>query len=322
MKNWDVLQQEKILKEAWKLNRVDRPTTAAWHVSVSRKFIFCRVNIGHLGKSLKTEVKDLIAKDKLTQNVVVTGCKKSTATIFTRVQGLPGALFCTTTDHQSTTLPSTSFSSSQCSDWQGRRTLDRNRYTSLNFKGIQRQFQRWQFLWNKNHDWMIGHNLFFSRLVGGAMTQKWKGNPCSGYLGPRYNLAIMVPLKIMTVPHLGKKALLLTSCWRQIEVLISIGRISMSKVKMSWHQLQSQRQVLLMYCNTFEKLHFTTFNLQTAAVEICRRQINAGCGKNHFSNTITPKVLNCPADFVILCENVTKLFQGHFVAFTSSSSSI
>lgn len=89
---------KRILKEAWKLNRVDRPTTAAWHVSVSRKFIFCRVNIGHLGKSLKTEVKDLIAKDKLTQNVVVTGCKKSTAaTIFTRVQGLPGALFCTTT---------------------------------------------------------------------------------------------------------------------------------------------------------------------------------------------------------------------------------
>ena len=49
----------------------------------------------------------------------------------------------------------------------------------------------------------------------------------------------------------------------QIEVLISIGGISMSRVKMSWHQvLQSQRQVLLMYCNTFEKLHFTTFNLQ------------------------------------------------------------
>ena len=45
----------------------------------------------------------------------------------------------------------------------------------------------------------------------------------------------------------------------QIEVLISIGGISMSRVKMSW---QSQRQVLLMYCNTFEKLHFTTFNLQ------------------------------------------------------------
>ena len=95
---WRIEMFCRILKEAWKLNRVDRPTTAAWHVSVSRKFIFCRVNIGHLGKSLKTEVKDLIAKDKLTQNVVVTGCKKSTAaTIFTRVQGLPGALFCTTT---------------------------------------------------------------------------------------------------------------------------------------------------------------------------------------------------------------------------------
>ena len=144
MKNWDVLQK-KILKEAWKLNRVDRPTTAAWHVSVSRKFIFCRVNIGHLGKSLKTEVKDLIAKDKLTQNVVVTGCKKSTAaaaTIFTRVQGLPGALFCTTilllpplVVWSTTTLPATSSSI----DWQGRRTLDRNRYTSLNFKGIQRR---------------------------------------------------------------------------------------------------------------------------------------------------------------------------------------
>ena len=142
MKNWDVLQK-KILKEAWKLNRVDRPTTAAWHVSVSRKFIFCRVNIGHLGKSLKTEVKDLIAKDKLTQNVVVTGCKKSTATIFTRVQGLPGALFCTTILRlpplvvwsTTTLLPATSSSI----DWQGRRTLDRNRYTSLNFKGIQRR---------------------------------------------------------------------------------------------------------------------------------------------------------------------------------------
>ena len=122
MKNWDVLQK-KILKEAWKLNRVDRPTTAAWHVSVSRKFIFCRVNIGHLGKSLKTEVKDLIAKDKLTQNVVVTGCKKSTATIFTRVQGLPGALFCTTilllpplVVWSTTTLPATSSSSSQLID--------------------------------------------------------------------------------------------------------------------------------------------------------------------------------------------------------------
>ena len=67
----------------------------------------------------------------------------------------------------------------------------------------------------------------------------------------------MVPLKIMTVPHLGKGPHLLLAA--QIEVLISIGGISMSRVKMSW---QSQRQVLLMYCNTFEKLHFTTFNLQ------------------------------------------------------------
>ena len=83
---------------------------------------------------------------------------------------------------------------------------------------------------------------------------------CSGYLGPDIQLAIMVPLKIMTVPHLGKGPHLLLAA--QIEVLISIGGISMSRVKMSWHQLQSQRQVLLMYCNTFEKLHFTTFNLQ------------------------------------------------------------
>ena len=82
-------------------------------------------------------------------------------------------------------------------------------------------------------------------------------NPCSGYLGPDIQLAIMVPLKIMTVPHLGKGPHLLLAA--QIEVLISIGGISMSRVKMSW---QSQRQVLLMYCNTFEKLHFTTFNLQ------------------------------------------------------------
>ena len=169
----------------------------------------------------------------------------------------------------------------------------------------------------------LDNHLFFSRLVGGAMTQKWKGNPCSGYLGPDIQLAIMVPLKIMTVPHLGKGPHLLLAA--QIEVLISIGGISMSRVKMSWHQLQSQRQVLLMYCNTFEKLHFTTFNLQTAAaVEICRDDDKSMlvCGKNHFSNTIKPKVLNCPADFVILCENVTKLFQGHFLAFTSSSSSI
>ena len=158
--------------------------------------------------------------------------------------------------HQSTTLPSTSFSSSQCGDWQGRRTLDRNRYTSLNFKGIQRQFQRWQFLWNKNHDWMIGHNLFFSRLVGGAMTQKWKGNPCSGYLGPRYKLAIMVPLNIMTVPHLGKKALLLTSCWRQIEVLISIGRISMSKVKMSWQPASEPKTSFTHVLQHFWKVAF------------------------------------------------------------------
>ena len=142
LQKWRIEMFCRILKEAWKLNRVDRPTTAAWHVSVSRKFIFCRVNIGHLGKSLKTEVKDLIAKDKLTQNVVVTGCKKSTATIFTRVQGLPGALFCTTILRlpplvvwSTTTLPATSSSI----DWQGRRTLDRNRYTSLNFKGIQRR---------------------------------------------------------------------------------------------------------------------------------------------------------------------------------------
>ena len=106
----------------------------------------------------------------------------------------------------------------------------------------------------------LDNHLFFSRLVGGAMTQKWKGNPCSGYLGPDIQLAIMVPLKIMTVPHLGKGPHLLLAA--QIEVLISIGGISMSRVKMSWHQLQSQRQVLLMYCNTFEKLHFTTFNLQ------------------------------------------------------------
>lgn len=120
---WRIEMFCRILKEAWKLNRVDRPTTAAWHVSVSRKFIFCRVNIGHLGKSLKTEVKDLIAKDKLTQNVVVTGCKKSTATIFTRVQGLPGALFCTTILRlpplvvwSTTTLPATSSSSSQLID--------------------------------------------------------------------------------------------------------------------------------------------------------------------------------------------------------------
>ena len=157
---------------------------------------------------------------------------------------------------------------------------------------------------------MIGHNLFFSRLVGGAMTQKWKGNPCSGYLGPRYNLAIMVPLKIMTVPHLGKKALLLTSCWRQIEVLISIGGISMSKVKMSWHQLQSQRQVLLMYCNTFEKLHFTTFNLQT--VEICRDDDKSMlvCGKNHFSNdTISPKKFsNCPVFVIVSCVKMSLHF--------------
>ena len=103
----------------------------------------------------------------------------------------------------------------------------------------------------------LDNHLFFSRLVGGAMTQKWKGNPCSGYLGPDIQLAIMVPLKIMTVPHLGKGPHLLLAA--QIEVLISIGGISMSRVKMSW---QSQRQVLLMYCNTFEKLHFTTFNLQ------------------------------------------------------------
>ena len=142
---WRIEMFCRILKEAWKLNRVDRPTTAAWHVSVSRKFIFCRVNIGHLGKSLKTEVKDLIAKDKLTQNVVVTGCKKSTATIFTRVQGLPGALFLhyytstTTTGrvvHHHPTGDQLLFFSI---DWQGRRTLDRNRYTSLNFKGIQRR---------------------------------------------------------------------------------------------------------------------------------------------------------------------------------------
>ena len=117
LQKWRIEMFCRILKEAWKLNRVDRPTTAAWHVSVSRKFIFCRVNIGHLGKSLKTEVKDLIAKDKLTQNVVVTGCKKSTATIFTRVQGLPGALFCTTILRlpplvvwSTTTLPATSSS--------------------------------------------------------------------------------------------------------------------------------------------------------------------------------------------------------------------
>ena len=123
LQKWRIEMFCRILKEAWKLNRVDRPTTAAWHVSVSRKFIFCRVNIGHLGKSLKTEVKDLIAKDKLTQNVVVTGCKKSTATIFTRVQGLPGALFCTTILRlpplvvwSTTTLPATSSSSSQLID--------------------------------------------------------------------------------------------------------------------------------------------------------------------------------------------------------------
>ena len=123
LQKWRIEMFCRILKEAWKLNRVDRPTTAAWHVSVSRKFIFCRVNIGHLGKSLKTEVKDLIAKDKLTQNVVVTGCKKSTATIFTRVQGLLGALFCTTilllpplVVWSTTTLPATSSSSSQLID--------------------------------------------------------------------------------------------------------------------------------------------------------------------------------------------------------------
>ena len=164
----------------------------------------------------------------------------------------------------------------------------------------------------------LDNHLFFSRLVGGAMTQKWKGNPCSGYLGPDIQLAIMVPLKIMTVPHLGKKALLLTSCWRQIEVLISIGRISMSKVKMSWQPASEPKTSFTHVLQHFWKVAF--YDVQPS--EICRRQINAGCGKNHFSNTITPKVLNCPADFVILCENVTKLFQGHFVAFTSSSSSI
>ena len=105
---------------------------------------------------------------------------------------------------------------------------------------------------------------------------------------PPLQLAIMVPLK----NHDSSSFSRLKALAAQLKVLISIGTISMSKVKMSW------QQDFFLSCNTFEKLHFTSDVQPSASSGVVSRDVVdksmvVPAAEPFFKTyNITPKILN------------------------------